>query len=93
MTTSASSNPAFVSPRLNSTNFAILEGLTYDTNSHKEKPIHEITIDQPSTHLSFKILSSDLIAKTSSIESSRDFSTSPSILTFQGLVVKFFALL
>ena len=32
--------------------YHLLNGLTLESNSLKEKPIHGITIDQPSTHLS-----------------------------------------
>ena len=74
----------------NSTNFALLVKVTLDRSWFNEKPFQGIIIDQPSTHLNFKILSSDEIKdKISSTEISKGLSTSPSILILQGFVLKF----
>ena len=63
---------------------------TFSINLLNEKPIQGMIIDQPSTHLSFKIRSSEgKDDKISSIESSKGFSISPSILMVQGFVLKF----
>ena len=63
---------------------------TLDKIWFNEKPFQGIIIDQPSTHLNFKILSSEGNEDNiSSIEISKGFSTSPSILIFQGFVLKF----
>ena len=63
---------------------------TLDNSIFNENPFQGITIDQPSTHLNFKILSSDGNEDNiSSIEISIGLSTSPSILTVHGFVLKF----
>ena len=74
----------------NSTNFALLFNLTLESKFLRENPIQGIIIDQPSTHLNFKILSSDgKEERISSIDNSIGLSTSPSILIFHGFVLKF----